>query len=185
MELDLTKMISLVEKNMIDLKYGAIPPGTDPSSPIQTQQDVWKQGAPQQDDTMTASIRSLRTLIATCIYDALTDSASTGLGITVPPTFGGGDKTPGAGNFNIVIPTGKTGTIQAGTSVLQVTPAGITLTSNGLIVLKVDPTGILISVDAGVTWKNLMTHVLTHTHSYQDATNIGATMENRTTGTPS
>jgi hypothetical protein len=90
--LDLTQIKSLVEKDLFTDKLGS-PPLNLPAGVVITQQQVWSTADPNIPFTM----RDFRDMIAQCIYDCLSDTTSDGTALSVANTFGGGNKTAGTG----------------------------------------------------------------------------------------
>jgi len=126
MELDLTKIKSLVEKNMVDAGFGSFPIGPSPAPDFRQEPynlDIHKFWTDALSDSIKITLREFSSSIAQTIYDALTDASSTGASISSPGVYGGGNKTPSTGDGLLKAVDGKKYTIQVGAYEIRVDDA--------------------------------------------------------------
>jgi hypothetical protein len=136
MELDLMKIMSMGEKVSVDKGLGLVPANGPTPEP------TWK-GPPHEKVPYT--VRDDNARIAMMLYNLLTDASSDGTKISVDGTYGGGNLTPGTGNFKINLPAGKTFQFFIdGAPVLNIDPSGVTITGSRIPVANA-PTGLLVT----------------------------------------
>jgi hypothetical protein len=151
MELNLTKIKSLLENNLTTNKFGMFPEQfRNPDYNI-PQYYYWT--APLSENVVF-TIREFVDSVAQTIYDSLTDADSTGGSISGPNSYGGGNKTASNGNIllkAVADPSSpKTASIKIGESSYEITLDDINnlikITDNELLSLTLNTTTGIIEI---------------------------------------